>query len=183
MRRVSSSVPMPFSVTITGQPLMRAASRMVCSSASGWNSYPICVRSAPSPGGPTPFAPAQARALCRDHHQNVGFVDRANVADDVAQPVPRPLAIAREAIDGFGILPAAVAREPQRRGEMMEGDHRHDVRRAACRNHAPIVIERSLRIESFLRLDARPLNGKTIGAKAKPLEQRDVLFIAMVMVA
>lgn len=122
-------------------------------------------------------------ALRRDHHRDIRFVDRAGLADQVAEGASGAFAIAREAVDRFRIFPAAIAREPQRCREMMEGDDRKDPERMALRNHAAIMIERSLRMETFFRFDARPLDRETVGAETETFEQREVMAVPMIVIA
>src|SRR5207248_10041322 len=63
----------------------------------------------------------------------------------------RALAIACESIHRFSLGPPAVAREPDGRGEVVEGDDGNDIERAGCRDHAAVVVERRTREESFFR--------------------------------
>ena len=119
----------------------------------------------------------------RHHDRDVGFVDRAGVGDQIAKCLAGAFAIAREAVDRFRILPSAVAREPERRGEMVERHHRHDAFREAAGDHAAVMIERGLGEEAFLRLDARPFDGEAIDAEAELLQHRDVARIEMIVIA
>src|SRR5271154_3180019 len=95
----------------------------------------------------------------------------------------RALAVSREQLGGFFVFPSAVAGDPSRRSEMMKGyDRRHLVLMAA-RQHAAVMVECSARELARLRLDAGPLDGKAVGVEAEPCEHRDVVGVAMVLIA
>ena len=89
---------------------------------------------------------------------DVGLVDGAGRADQIAQMPRGAFAIAREFGGRRVGFPAALRDDPARRGEMMERHHRRDVMLVAGGQHAPIVIQLSQRELAVLRLDARPLD-------------------------
>ena len=93
------------------------------------------------------------------------------------------LAVSCEQSGGLFVFPSAIARQPSRRREMMEGhDWRELVIVTAC-EHAAVVVERGARELAGLGLDAGPFDGEAVRVEAEPREHRDVVGVAMVVVA
>ena len=53
----------------------------------------------------------------------------------------------------------------------------------AGREHAPVVVELRVREEALLRLDARPLDREAVGVEAEARHERDVVLVAVVVIA
>src|SRR5215469_6036129 len=113
----------------------------------------------------------------------VGFVDRARDADQIAEVRARALAISRKAFGGAPVFPSAAASDPSRRGEMMERDDRRDLVLVAASQNATVMVERSDGEVAGLGLDAGPLDRKAVRVEAEPREHRDILGVAMILVA
>jgi hypothetical protein len=77
-----------------------------------------------------------------EHGHDIGFVDRAGPADEIAQCGAGG---GHEAAEGLGRvvgLPPAAGGEPPWAGEVVEGHHRHQPPLEAARAHPPIVVQR-----------------------------------------
>src|SRR5271156_731383 len=66
---------------------------------------------------------------------------------------------------------------------MMEGYDRRDLVFVAACEHAAVMVERGARELAGLGLDAGPFDREAIGVEADPREHRDVVGVAMVLVA
>ena len=117
-----------------------------------------------------------------EHGDDVGLVERATPADEVAERLRRRAAEAGEAIGRLRLLPAAVVRHPTGRREVVEGDDRRDAVLVARRAHPAVVVECGLGELALLRLDATPLDREPVRAEAELGKQRDVLGVAVVVV-
>ena len=113
----------------------------------------------------------------------VRLVDRAGVRHEVAQVPHRPLAEAREALGRPRLLPSSIRGDPARGGEVVERQQRHEPVLVARVEHAPVVIERRPRELALLGLDPRPLDREAVGAEPERRDRRDVLGVAVVVVA
>ena len=113
----------------------------------------------------------------------VGLVDRACDANQIAEMRSRALAVSGEQLGGLFLFPSAVARDPSRRGEMMKGYDRRDLVLVAACEHAAVMVERGARELAALGLDAGPFDREAIGVEAEPREHRDVVGVAMILVA
>ena len=113
----------------------------------------------------------------------VGLVDRARNANQVAKMRGGALAISGESLGGFFLFPSAVAGNPSRRSEMMKGYDRRDLVLVAAGEHAAVMVESGARELARLGLDAGPFNGKAVGVEAEPRQHRNVVGVAMVLVA
>ncbi len=85
--------------------------------------------------------------------EDVRLVDRAADRDQVAEVGDGPLAVAAEAVDDLGCLPATQRRDPTRVREVVE---RHDGLHALCvtlGEDAPVVVERGDRELPVLGFD------------------------------
>src|SRR6266481_7833367 len=93
------------------------------------------------------------------------------------------LAVSREQLGGLFVFPSAVSCDPSRRREMMDRhDRRYLVLVTAC-EHAAIMVERGARELTGLGLDPRPFDREAIRVEAEPREHRDVIGVAMVLIA
>ena len=82
-----------------------------------------------------------------------------------------------------GSVPASLAREPQRAREVMEGDHRLDALLTKLAQHVAVVTDLA-RVElAPRRFDSRPLDRQPVGVLVHLSEQREVLAIAVVVIA
>src|SRR5580693_7213551 len=97
--------------------------------------------------------------------------------------VSRALAVSREQPRSFFVFPSAVAGDPSRRSEMMKGYDGRDLMLVTAREHAAVMVECGARELARLRLDAGPFDGKAVGVEAEPREHRDVVGVAMVLIA
>src|ERR1700693_2646341 len=66
---------------------------------------------------------------------------------------------------------------------MMKGYDRRDLVIVTACEHAAVMIECGARELARLRLDAGPFDREAVGVEAEPREHRDVVGIAMVLVA
>src|SRR5258708_9597352 len=78
--------------------------------------------------------------------------------------------------------PSALACEPDRAGEMVQGHHRLDALLTQLAEHIPVVADLS-RVElTGRRLDPRPLDRKPVSVLVQAREQREVFAVAVVLV-
>ena len=113
----------------------------------------------------------------------VGLVDRACDADQIAEMCGGALAVSREQFGGLLVFPSAVARDPSRRGEVMKGHDRRDLVLVTACEHAAVMVERGARELAGFGLDARPFDREAVGVEAESREHRDVVGVAMVLIA
>src|ERR1041385_4644457 len=66
---------------------------------------------------------------------------------------------------------------------MVECHHGDYSMRVTCSDHAPVVVERGAREEPFLRLDARPFDGETVGAEPEALQKCNIALVEVIMIA
>ena len=78
------------------------------------------------------------------------------MADMRTQMAGGAVAEAREELRRIGVHPAAEAREPHRRGIVIERHHRPQPARAAALDDVAVMIEHGDREEARLGLDPRP---------------------------
>lgn len=106
---------------------------------------------------------------------HVRLVDRGDVLHVVAQDLGRGLDIADEQIHRTVRPPAASRREPMRRREVVQRDDRSEAALDGSVHHRPVVRDRRARDETFLRLDAGPLDAEPVGVEAEFTQHVHVL--------
>jgi hypothetical protein len=93
------------------------------------------------------------------------------------------LAEAREALGGGRLGPPSRGRDPARRSEVVERDHRHELMVTTTSQHAAVVLQLGPRELSLLGLYARPFDREAVGVEAQAGQELDVLPIEVVMIA
>ena len=94
---------------------------------------------------------------------DVGFVDRHPVGDVFLERLHR---FAYEDGEFFGVslvLPAALFRQPERVGEMVQGDHGRQAAFEQAAQHVAVTLERLLVPTVGRGLDAAPLDRQAVG--------------------
>ena len=69
------------------------------------------------------------------------------------------------------------------RGEVMKGYDRRDLVLVTACEHAAVMVERGARELAGFGLDARPFDREAVGVEAESREHRDVVGVAMVLIA
>src|SRR5206468_6659144 len=102
-------------------------------------------------------------------------------------PVPErpshPVREAGEPVDDAGILPPALALDPERVGEVVEGHRRHHAVVADRIAHRPVVIELPLVEAPLLGLEPAPLDGDALRRVPERGREAKVPVEALVVVA
>ena len=154
-----------------------------------WNGATLARLDAQALGGGRPerHVSAPLRRFAADTEgleqpREVGFIERAGHADEIAEVFRDAVAVAREPVRRGGVLPAPGGEEPPRRGEVVVGDHRRQPVVVARLEHPPVVVQFRDGEVSFLRFDARPLQREAVGGEPERGDQRDVLAVAVVVV-
>src|SRR5262249_30683571 len=114
---------------------------------------------------------------------DVGLVDRAppvHLAAELARAETHELA---EAIDRGAVLPAALIRDPQRIGEMMERDERRQPMTRQRGEDLMIVHDLAAIDAPLLGLEAAPLERQAVRVVPIAGGQREVFVEALVMPA
>ena len=114
---------------------------------------------------------------------HVGLIDGADIAQLAAQFFRYISGVAAEVFDGALRLPAALADEPRRGGEVVEGDDGLYAICLAAGDDLAVMLDLRLVKLALLRLDAGPLNGEAVGVEPRPGQQYNVLLIAVIVVA
>ena len=118
----------------------------------------------------------------RQLQPHIGLVDGADIVQLAAQVLHYIADIPPEILHGGLGFPAALGNQPFGAGKMQQSDHRlHPVGFAAGNNLAIMLYFGVIKL-AFLRLDARPLHGKAVGAQPGLGQQADILLIPVVMV-
>ena len=106
---------------------------------------------------------------------DIGLVDGAGPTDEVAQVGGGPGHVSSEALWRVGRLPPSPGRQPERGGEVVEGDHGRDAVAEQGGADAPVVLERGHRELTLGGFDATPLEREAVGAHAHVGDQLHVL--------
>src|SRR5712691_3803533 len=111
------------------------------------------------------------------------LVDRAPHPDQVAELVDRTLHERKKRARRVGRGPSALADEPQRVREMVQRHHRQDSLLSQLTEDVAVVPDLA-RVElTFRGLDSRPLDRKPVRVLVELAQHREVLAIAVVVVA
>src|SRR6185312_5051403 len=113
----------------------------------------------------------------------VRLVERAGIRDEIAEVTHGVLAEAGETVGRLRTLPAPARRDPARRGEVVERQHRRQPVLVTRIQHSPVVLERGSRELALLGFDARPLERAAVGAEPESGHERDVARVAVVVIA
>ena len=101
------------------------------------------------------------------HARQIGLVQRGGVIDPGGEMARRLVAEAGEELRCLVVHPAATGSEPDRCGEVVEGDDGFEAHGARALNHCLVVIEHGDRELARFRLDPRPFEAEAIGIEAK----------------
>ena len=113
----------------------------------------------------------------------VGLIDGACDADQIAEMCGGALAVSGEQLGGLLVFPSAVTGDPSRGREMMKGHDRRDLVLVTACEHAAVMVECCDGELAGLGLDPRPFDREAVGVEAEPREHRDVVGVAMVLIA
>ena len=113
---------------------------------------------------------------------HIRFINRNHVPHKVAQAFDYKPAIPGKGLHRAFALPTAASDYPHRGGKMQHGHNRGDMVRMAALQDLPIMRDLRLVKLPLIRLDTRPLDGKTVGGKPCLRHQPDILLIFVVMV-
>src|SRR5208282_1076507 len=107
----------------------------------------------------------------------------ACAADEVAQVVADATAEAREPVRRFVSFPSSARSYPSRAGEMMHRDEWRDAVFVAGGENAAIVLDLGGREFAVFGFDSRPFDSEPVCVEAQPRNHRDIIGIAMILVA
>ena len=118
------------------------------------------------------------------HGHHVGLVDRAPVLDPVPEPERHQGGVLGEAVGGLPVQPAAAVLERLRQVPVEQRGHRLHPGGEQLVDE-PVVERQPLGVRpaAALGLDPRPGDGEPVAADAEVPHQRDVLAVAVVVVA
>jgi hypothetical protein len=114
---------------------------------------------------------------------DVGLVDRAGAADDVAQLTGQPPAEGGEQVGRGRVLPSAPGGHPPRRREVVERQHRRDAAGPQGEALPAVVVDGRGRPLARLGLDAAPLGREAVRAQPEVGDEGEVLVRAVPRVA
>ena len=116
--------------------------------------------------------------------ENPRLVEHHPVFHAIAQPIGDDRGVVGEMLRGVAIRPSARIFERLRQVPMEQRDERPDLAPQQLVDHAAIEVE-TLLIDraAALRLDSRPRNRDSRGIEAKLGHQRDILAVAMIVIA
>lgn len=114
---------------------------------------------------------------------NVGFIEgdpKCHIASECARD---PFGVAGEVFREFWSEHASTLCEPRGECPVPEGDEWLDISRSERSNDSKVVFEFVFVENAFFRLDARPLDGKSIGGVTELLGGIKVFFVAVIVIA
>ncbi len=107
-------------------------------------------------------------------HQNVRLVDGAPPVDEIAESLAGATGKGGQRSGGAGPVPSALRRNPERQGEMIEGDDRRDARGPQAREHLAIAGSGRRVPDAGRWLEAAPFDAQAVGVGAEALQLGEI---------
>src|SRR5665213_836815 len=117
------------------------------------------------------------------HRHDVGFIDGAGDADEITECRAHARGVVGHPLRDVGMLEATLIGYPQRQGEVVQGDYRHDAAFTTGREDRAVVVECFAREGTVLWFDTGPLDREPKGVEPERGEDVEILLVPIPGVA